>query len=75
MPRDDGNDGFANFLLARMNCGKHALETSNRDHIAAPLVGERQPLPCMTAYRVQLSSAAIEGSLNVAVWSAGVCVA
>jgi hypothetical protein len=27
MPRDDGNDGFANVLLARMNCGKHALET------------------------------------------------
>jgi hypothetical protein len=53
MPRDDGNDGFANVLLARMNCGKHALETSNRDHIAAPLVGERQPLPCVTAYRKQ----------------------
>jgi hypothetical protein len=25
----------------RMNCGKHALESSNRDHIDAPLLRER----------------------------------
>jgi hypothetical protein len=66
MPRDDGNDGFANVLLARMNCGKHALETSNRDHIAAPLVGERQLLPCVTAYRKQTCAALKRGNRGVA---------
>src|ERR1044072_4299887 len=68
--RDDADDDFAKVLRARMNCGKHALETSNPDHIAAPLLGERQSLSCVTAYRKQtraaLSSAATEGSLVVA---------
>ena len=65
-PRDDANDCFANFLLARTNCGKHALETSNRDHIAAPLVGERQLLPCVTAYRKQTRAALKRGNRGVA---------
>ena len=66
IPRDGGNDGFANVLLARMNCGKHALETSNRDHITAPLVDERQPLPCVTAYRKQTRAVLKRGNRGVA---------
>lgn len=54
------------FLLARMNCGKHAPESSNRDHTAAPLVGERQLLPCVTAYRKQTRAALKRGNRGVA---------
>jgi hypothetical protein len=60
--RDDADDDFAKVLRARMNCGKHALETSNPDHIAAPLLGERQSLSCVTAYRKQTRAALKRGN-------------
>jgi hypothetical protein len=52
----------ANCFARRSNCGKHALESSNRDHIDAPLLRELQALSCVTAYRKQTRAALKRGN-------------